>query len=99
MPCLQHFACMQKHDGHATYKHHPYRRLAIMAAASFAAMYVLMYMMVDAFGHALPNIDQAYMAAMMTAPMVVIELLLMRMMFPNRRVNLAIFGAAASVLL
>ena len=27
---------------------HPYRRLAIMALLSFAAMYVLMYAMVDA---------------------------------------------------
>ena len=73
---------------------HPYRKLAVMATVSFIAMYVLMYMMVDATSDVYPNVNQLYMAAMMTAPMVVIELLLMR----TGRAKVAIFGAAAIAL-
>jgi uncharacterized protein (DUF305 family) len=80
-------------------KHHPYRKLLFMATGSFVAMYVLMYMMVDAFTNVYPNINQLYMAAMMTAPMVVIELLLMRAMFPDRRTNLIIVAAATLTLI
>jgi uncharacterized protein (DUF305 family) len=76
---------------------HHYRRLALMALLSFAAMYVLMYAMVDAFDNVLPNVNQFYMAGLMAAPMVVIELALMGMMYPNRRANLAI-GTASVIL-
>jgi len=68
----------------------PYRTLALMALLSFVAMYILMYAMVDRFSSALPNVNQAYMAALMAAPMVVIELILMRHMYPNARANLAV---------
>jgi uncharacterized protein (DUF305 family) len=78
---------------------HGYRRLGLMAAGSFAAMYVLMYAMVARFADAYPNLNQFYMAAMMTAPMVLIELLVMRSMFKNPRANLVIVAAAALVLL
>ena len=80
-------------------KTHAYRKLLFMATGSFVAMYVLMYMMVDAFSDVYPNINQLYMAAMMTAPMVIIELLLMRAMFPNRRANAIIVTAAALTLI
>jgi hypothetical protein len=55
-------------------QHRPYARLALMAALSFVAMYVLMYAMVAEWRDVYPNINQAYMAALMAAPMVVIEL-------------------------
>jgi uncharacterized protein (DUF305 family) len=84
-------------DAHEKHRH-SYRKLALMATGSFVAMYVLMYMMVDASSDVYPNINQLYMAAMMTAPMVVIELLLMRTMFPHRRANVAIVSAAAVTL-
>jgi len=77
----------------------PYRRLLIMAVLSFAAMYVLMYAMVNAFANAIPNLNQFYMAGLMTAPMVIIELLLMRSMYPNRRWNSAILGCSIVALL
>ena len=67
-----------------------YGRLALMAGLHFVAMYVLMYAMVDRFGSALPNFNQAYMAALMTAPMVIFEPLLMGAMYPRRAVNAAI---------
>jgi hypothetical protein len=75
----------------------PYLRLAIMAGLSFVAMYILMYAMVDRASNVHPGLDQAYMAGLMTAPMVVIELLLMGGMYPRRGTNLAL--VAASVVL
>ena len=64
-----------------------YLRLAAMIGLSFVAMYVLMYAMVDVLGNALPNLNQAYMAALMTAPMLVLELLLMGHMYANKKIN------------
>ena len=71
-----------------------YRRLLLMAALSFAAMYILMYSMVDLWSDAFANLNQAYMAGLMTAPMVVFELLLMRGMYRNARWNTALLGAS-----
>jgi uncharacterized protein (DUF305 family) len=68
-------------------KHSHYGRLAAMAALSFVSMYVLMYAMVDSAGDAYNNLNQAYMAGLMAAPMVVIELVLMAGMYRNRRLN------------
>jgi uncharacterized protein (DUF305 family) len=77
----------------------PYLRLLNMAVSSFAAMYVLMYAMVNAFANAIPNLNQFYMAGLMAAPMVIIELLLMRSMYPNRRWNVAILASSVAALL
>lgn len=77
----------------------PYRRLLIMAVLSFAAMYVLMYAMVNAFANAIPNLNQFYMAGLMAAPMVIIELLVMRSMYSNRRWNMAILASSIVALL
>jgi hypothetical protein len=71
-----------------------YWRFAVMLILSFIAMYVLMYAMVDKFEDVYPNHNQAYMAALMVAPMAIIELLLMGSMYPQKRVNaLIILGA------
>jgi hypothetical protein len=76
----------------------PYLRLAAMTALSFLAMYALMYAMVDRFENVFPNFNQAYMAGLMAASMVIIELVLMRSMYPSNKWNVAI-GAASSALL
>lgn len=73
-----------------------YRRLLIMTALSFVAMYVLMYAMVNRAGNALPNVNQGYMAGLMTASMVIIEILIMRSMYHDKRWNGLILGAAAA---
>ena len=74
-----------------------YKRLAAMTMLSFVAMYMLMYAMVDSFAHVYNNVNQVYMAGLMAAPMVLIELWLMRSMYPDRRLNL--IAAAAAVVL
>lgn len=62
------------------------------------AMYVLMYAMVDTFAHALPNHNQFYMAALMAAPMVILELLIMGSMYPSKKVNAGIIIIGVVVL-
>lgn len=67
-----------------------YARLAAMTALMFVAMFVLMYAMVDSLDNVYPNLNQFYMAGLMTAPMVLIELALMWSMYKDRRANTAI---------
>lgn len=74
-----------------------YRQLGAMAALSFAAMYILMYAMVNSLDDVYMNINQVYMAALMTAPMVVIELIVMRGMYGNRRRNAVILGISTAL--
>ena len=90
---------MKQHamKGHGS-GHNPYLRLAAMAAMSFVAMFGLMYAMVDRFANVLPNLNQVYMAGLMTAPMVGIEILVMWSMYPNPKVNIAVLAASAALL-
>jgi hypothetical protein len=53
--------------------------------------------MVDTFAHIHPNHNQFYMAALMAAPMVILELLIMGSMYPKKSLNWGII--AVSVLL
>lgn len=71
-----------------------YIRLLMMSVLSFVSMYVLMYAMVDRFANVYSGINQFYMAGLMTAPMAIIELLLMGAMYRNRTANIAIIAAA-----
>jgi uncharacterized protein (DUF305 family) len=77
----------------------PYVKLAVMAVLSFASMYLLMYAMVDSRANVYANVNQLYMAGLMTAPMVILELVLMRAMYENRRRNAAIAAVAVGILL
>ena len=79
------------------HRHH-YVRLLLMTVLSFISMYVLMYAMVDRFENVYPNINQFYMAGLMTAPMVIIELLLMRSMYRHRAANIAILAVSVIAL-
>jgi uncharacterized protein (DUF305 family) len=79
------------------HKHH-YGHLAIMTVLSFISMYVFMYAMVDRFENVFPNINQFYMAGVMTAPMVIIELIVMRSMYKNTAFNIAILAGSAIAL-
>ena len=49
-------------------KNEHYKKLLVMAGLSFMSMYVLMYAMVNTFANVVPNINQFYMAGLMTAP-------------------------------
>ena len=74
-----------------------YADLGIMAVLSLIAMYVLMYAMVDSFANVYNSVNQVYMAALMTAPMVIIEVLVMRGMYRDARRNAIILGGAVLI--
>lgn len=67
-----------------------YGNLIIMGALSFISMFILMYMMVDRYANVYLNLNQFYMAGMMTAPMLIIEILLMGSMYPSKIINIFI---------
>jgi uncharacterized protein (DUF305 family) len=90
---------MEKH--HADARHsdqhgRPYLRLGAMLVFSFLAMYALMYAMVDRWQNVHHNLNQAWMAGLMVAPMLVIELLLMWRMYPHRRLNALLLAAGVA---
>jgi len=72
----------------------PYLMFAAMIGLSFLAMYGLMYAMVDRFENVFGNLNQVYMAGLMTAPMAILELLLMRKMYPNPMLNMALLATS-----
>lgn len=69
------------HDGN------PYKKLSVMLVISFISMYILMYAMANSLENVYPNINQFYMASLMTMPMMIIELILMGKMYMNKRLN------------
>ena len=64
-----------------------YLMLLYMVLLSFASMYILMYAMVNQFNNVIPNINQFYMAGLMTMPMVVIEMVVMSAMYMDKNRN------------
>lgn len=64
-----------------------YLKLLYMVVLSFAAMYILMYAMVNQLNNVIPNINQFYMAGLMTMPMVVIEMVVMSAMYKDKNRN------------
>lgn len=74
-----------------------YRNLFFMTILSFISMYILMYIMVNTFANVYSNLNQLYMAGVMTIPMIFIELFLMRSMYDNKRLN-ALIGITSLAL-
>lgn len=56
----------------------------------FIAMYFMMYSMIDGLYNLIPNINNLYMTLLMVSAMLVIELLIMKGMYENKKINLAI---------
>ena len=76
-----------------------YRRFLLMIALHFIAMYILMYSMVNALNNVFNSFNQIYMAALMTASMILIELPLMSSMYKSKRLNAVIIAVGATVLI
>ncbi|MEO7764671.1 MAG: DUF305 domain-containing protein [Ferruginibacter sp.] len=75
-----------------------YQKLAWMVIISFIAMFILMYSMVDKFENVIINVNQFYMAGLMTAPMIIIEMILMSSMYKNKKMNGIIITISAVAL-
>ena len=82
-----------QHGAHNKDENH-YRRLAVMIALSYVSMYLLMYAMVNGLGDVYNSMNQVYMAGLMTAPMVVIEMLLISGMYKNKKLNLLLIAGS-----
>ena len=87
----------QNHKKMSNMAENHYRHLTIMAVLSFISMYILMYAMVNSISNVYNNFNQFYMAGLMTAPMVLIELLVMRAMYHDRRLNAFIIAGSVIV--
>ena len=81
-----------------TTHHSPYIRLIIMSLLSFLAMFILMYAMVDKFGNVFANLNQFYMAGLMASPMVLIEIVLMSAMYPDKKWNILVIAGSVVAL-
>lgn len=89
-------------DEHATHgsEHgsHPYRALLLSVVLSFAAMYAIMFSMVDRASHVYLNLSNVYMTGLMAASMVPIMLVTMSGMFRNKKLNILVWAASALAL-
>lgn len=75
-----------------------YPKLLIMSVLSLISMYILMYSMVNVFDNVYNNLNKFYMAVIMTAPMVVFEIWLMKAMYQNKTLNtIVIVGSVAAL--
>lgn len=89
---------MKNAKGTSSMNRTAYSRLLIMAVISFLSMYILMYAMVDSIENVYGNFNQFYMAGLMAAPMVIIELVLMGEMYHDKKVNMVIIAISVIAL-
>jgi uncharacterized protein (DUF305 family) len=76
---------------HADHTRNAYLIFALNMALSLVAMYFLMFTMVDIWGDFYNNLNMAFMALTMLAPMGVMMLALMPGMYTSRRLNLVLY--------
>lgn len=86
----------QGHEGHGgmspeMVRHH-YLLLGVNLIVGLAIMYFVMFAMIASWGEFVQNINFFYMALMMWAPMGALMLLTMPAMYPNKRLNLILYG-------
>ena len=75
-----------------------YRMLGINLIVSLIIMYLLMFSMIWSFSDFFNNNNMLYMAVTMAAPMGILMLLMMPMMYPDKRLNLALYALFALLL-
>ncbi|TXF74831.1 DUF305 domain-containing protein [Chryseobacterium sp.] len=86
-----------KNEGHIG-KHSlaMYKRFAIMAVVMFAAMYFIMYAMIDGLSNLIPNVNNLYMTLLMVSAMLIIEIWIMKSMYENQKINWGIIIISAA---
>jgi RsiW-degrading membrane proteinase PrsW (M82 family) len=70
----------------------PYKKFALVISINAIAMFFITYVMIDSMDHFYFNINRVYMALLMVAPMVVLMLFIMRSMYKNTQLNLALYA-------
>ncbi|NKE67476.1 DUF305 domain-containing protein [Ramlibacter sp. RBP-2] len=71
---------------------HPYGMFALNMLLSLAAMYLVMFSMIDGWRDFRNNINMLYMALTMVAPMGIIMLATMGGMYRNKSLNVALYA-------
>ena len=74
-----------------------YLMLGLNLAINLLIMYLVMFTMIWRFGDFFHNLNMLYMALMMWAPMAVLMLLMMRMMYTNQNLNMILYAVFALV--
>ena len=74
-----------------------YKKFVWMLLASFIIMYAVMFLNVDKLDHVYLSTTRAYMALLMVAPMALLMLVMMPMMYSNKRLN-GIIAVASTAL-
>ncbi|WP_336691089.1 MULTISPECIES: DUF305 domain-containing protein [unclassified Chryseobacterium] len=92
---IQHHTASEGHN--AKHSLAMYKRFAVMAVAMFAAMYFIMYAMIDGLNNLIPNINNLYMTLLMVSAMLIIELLIMKGMYQNKKINWAIITFSLAI--
>lgn len=64
-----------------------YRKFAIMLSISFVIMYTVMYLNVAELDHVYLSLTRTYMTLLMVTPMACVMLLMMPMMYKNKKWN------------
>ena len=77
----------------------PYTMLALNLAISLLIMYLAMFAMIWSFGEFFNNSNMLYMALVMWAPMGILMLLMMPMMYPNKTLNMVLLASFALALI
>lgn len=72
-----------------------YRMLGLNLVISLIIMYFVMFTMIWSVGDFFNNLNMFYMALMMAMPMGILMLLLMGMMYPDKSLNLRLYGLFA----
>lgn len=85
-----------KHDKHRHEESDSksYWQLIIMSLLHFPIMYVVMFTMVWSMDEVIHNLNTAYMAGMMVAPMIFLMPLTMKIMYQNRKLNLIVYAGS-----
>ncbi|MBP0582781.1 DUF305 domain-containing protein [Labrys sp. LIt4] len=94
---------MKEHDRHSEphqdMQTHHYIMFAVNMVLSLIIMYFAMFSMIDGWSDFYNNLNTAYMALTMVAPMGIIMLATMGGMYRNRRLNVALYLGLAALLI
>jgi len=74
-----------------------YALLGLNLIVSAIIMYFVMFTMIWSFADLFNNLNTFYMALMMVSPMAILMVLIMSMMYPDRKMNLIIYAGFAVI--
>ncbi|QHL87969.1 DUF305 domain-containing protein [Nibribacter ruber] len=78
-------------------KNNHYKKFLYMLTVSFVIMYAVMFLNVDQVEHVYLSATRVYTTLLMVAPMAVVMLLMMRNMYEDKKLNMAIYASSAIV--